>query len=383
MDVDVRYFLLLLALCLGTVGCRGTDASIELLESELRWMEDQLFLMDQELSNANAKLHSSQRYNQSLKNELESVRQQPSGGGGPSRPADAAGQAPQSEDDTINDMDLTIPDIDLGPGEDPTNGQNGAGQNGTGEDDAPKIDNSADPQPFNLDELDETTRSGNGIVDRIVLNSRLTGGYDFDGRPGDEGLLLVIEPQDKSGNYVALPGELTISVYDPTKVGEDARIAQWEYTAEESTELLRQTLLGKGFHLQLPWPNELPDQSQLSVRTSYRSEEGRRLKTNRTIQIDTGQIDTGQIDTGGRSIADTNKPFAHDTSSVPSRHRTGISRVSGVPSPPEAPMLFPVGPGHSTGQPSWQPSRSSAVAGQPRRSTPNVSRRQPEWRPYR
>ena len=362
MDVDVRYLLLILALCLGTAGCRGTDSSIELLESELRWMEDQLFLMDQELSMTNAKLHSSQRYNQSLKNELESVRDQGSGSGGSSIPSGAGGRPPQL-DDPINDMDLTIPDIDLGPGDDATNG----GSTG------PQIDNSGNGDEVNRDDLDESTRSKTGIVDRIVLNSRLTGGYDFDGRPGDEGLLLVIEPQDKSGDYVALPGELTISVHDPSKRGADARIAQWDYSAEESTELLRQTLLGKGFHLQLPWPNELPDQSELTVSTTYRTEQGERLKTRRTIQIDTGI----------HSVAGASRPFANETTFVPSTHRGGISRVSGVPAPPKAPTLLPAGPQHyPSGQPSWQPGRPSAVARQPH-STPNVSRREPAWRPYR
>ena len=365
MDVDVRYLLLILALCLCTAGCRGTDASVELLESELRWMEDQLFLMDQELSMTHAKLHSSQRFNDSLKQELDDLRRNGSDSG---FSGGSSGGRPPRRDDPINDMDLSIPEIDLGAGDDSLNNGDGSqNENGTG-DDAPRID---DPDSLQGIDLDETTRSKKR-VDRIVLNSRLTGGYDFDGRPGDEGLLLVIEPQDKSGTYVASPGELTITVHDPTKRGEDARIAQWQYSAAESTELLRQTLLGKGFHLQLPWPNEMPEQSELAVSTTYRNPHGNYLRTRRTIRIDTGI----------QSVADADRAYSHDTSLVPA-HRTGISRVSGVPSPPKAPTLLPVSPNQTgSGHPNWQPSRSSAVARQPR-TTPKVSRQEPAWQPYR
>ena len=50
MDVYVRHALIAIALFLVASGCRGTDSSIELLESELRWMEDQIYTMDRELA---------------------------------------------------------------------------------------------------------------------------------------------------------------------------------------------------------------------------------------------------------------------------------------------------------------------------------------------
>ena len=48
----------------------------------------------------------------------------------------------------------------------------------------PKLDDGLDA------DFDDFTRHGDVDirVTRIVLNSRLTGGYDFDGKPGDEGL---------------------------------------------------------------------------------------------------------------------------------------------------------------------------------------------------
>jgi len=52
MDVDVRckVWIIVLLLVAGS-GCKSQpNPSIELLESELRWMEDQLYAMDYELS---------------------------------------------------------------------------------------------------------------------------------------------------------------------------------------------------------------------------------------------------------------------------------------------------------------------------------------------
>ncbi len=47
--MDARHWVILAIANLALVGCRYHDPSIDLLESELRWMEDQLYLLEDEV----------------------------------------------------------------------------------------------------------------------------------------------------------------------------------------------------------------------------------------------------------------------------------------------------------------------------------------------
>src|SRR5690606_23191156 len=100
-------------------------------------------------------------------------------------------------------------------------------------------------------------------VARIAVNRHLTGGYDFDGRPGDEGVLVVVEPLDVTGQHVAVPGDLVIEVRDPDRPGPVARVARWEFDRQETAGLFQRSLLGRGIHLKLPWPGAPPDTERL------------------------------------------------------------------------------------------------------------------------
>ena len=236
MDVYVRHALIAIALFLVASGCRGTDSSIELLESELRWMEDQIYTMDRELAHAQAKLDSAQRYNESLKKELVKATKN---GTSQNRPTPADSQ-PSRGSDLYDESDLVIPEIDLGTNEEepdidtgdateesleelPSNTPAESTESTEGfqvPDDseilpsqpAPSDDATTPSEDVDF-KLEEFTRGEGGEVrsqdirvERIVLNSRLSGGYNFDGKPGDDGLLLVIEPQNMAGQYLPLPG---------------------------------------------------------------------------------------------------------------------------------------------------------------------------------
>ncbi len=275
MDVSVRRLIIVLLVGCATVGCRqGPDPSIELLESELRWMEDQLYAMDHQLDQTELQLASCRRNNASLSQELSSLRTSAEKSSPSPTPAATAPKPPGASVPRIeefNEEDLQVPQIDLGP--------------------SPGSDNS-NPAPPAIQNpasafRDDSLRSAVNVqVARIVLNSRLTGGYDFDGQPGDEGLLVVIEPQNNAGQYVPLPGDLQVEVIDKQQSGHAARIARWNFEASELLPHMKQSLLGRGVHLQLPWPSRPPQSSQLQVSVAYRSPTGKTLNAQRDISVD-------------------------------------------------------------------------------------------------
>src|SRR5262249_22189675 len=54
-----------------------------------------------------------------------------------------------------------------------------------------------------------------GLIKQITLG-RGTGGVDDDGLPGDEGLQVVIVPQDIDGSAVKVPGNVVVLAYEVT-----------------------------------------------------------------------------------------------------------------------------------------------------------------------
>ena len=117
MDVSVRQLLLLLSFCAVVCGCRGPDPSIELLESELRWMEDQLYMLDDQLGQTCAQLEACRRENLSLQLDLEKSRLRQGTTDGPT----SAGQPGASDLPSASPMEdpslLEVPSVELPNGD--------------------------------------------------------------------------------------------------------------------------------------------------------------------------------------------------------------------------------------------------------------------------
>jgi hypothetical protein len=123
-------------------------------------------------------------------------------------------------------------------------------------------------------------------VTHIVLNQKLTGGFDFDkSKTGDEGVTVVIEPRNGDGAYVPLSGELTVVLLDPAEEGEAQRIARFDFDAIEASRHLRKSLLGKGIHLDLRWPDQAPRHEIVRIAVRYTTPEGRKLEARRDVKI--------------------------------------------------------------------------------------------------
>ena len=78
---------------------------------------------------------------------------------------------------------------------------------------------------------------------------------------------------------------LKSEVRDPNTGGFAGRIAKWRFSSAEVSDHLKKTPLGKGIHLQLPWPNASPQQEQLRLSVAYRTPDGRTLKAERPIKV--------------------------------------------------------------------------------------------------
>ena len=206
--------------------------------------------------------------------------------------------------------------------------------------------------------------AGEGPVKRITLNRRLTGGHDVDGRPGDEGVMVVVEPLDEAGELVEVSGDVSVVVLDPAQKGEASRVARWDFTAAEAAMHLQRTPMGDGLHFTMPWPHSPPVNRALNLYVQYTTSDGRRLQAEKQIEIDPpGEIvpaDTEWMRTPARfseSIADDDDGDAADE--LPRGRAKAVRPLStdGETDSTDAPKTTRRGAGSSPRRPGWSPYR--------------------------
>lgn len=125
----------------------------------------------------------------------------------------------------------------------------------------------------------------NRQVRRITLDRVLTGGWNRDASPGDEGLSVLIEPRDAQGHVLPAPAVVLVELVDPALPGDRARIARWNLSPAELATTYRRTHLGQGFHLRLPWPAEPPKHDRLELFVRYTTDDGRRLEAQLPVHV--------------------------------------------------------------------------------------------------
>jgi hypothetical protein len=283
--MDARRFLLCCIVLLASTGCR-TDPAISLLEQENTMLEDKIFEQQYQLQQCCEALDSCRRENAALRRRL------------------GAGEADQPETyeptraTPGSEAEISVPDLPTVemPAEPIPEGQipdrlrafdatEGAqARPSTDVESAPRFL----PAPSGLEEeagpaerLASSTR-----VAKIALNRFLTGGLNIDRRLGDEGISMLIQPLDEHGELVPAAAPISVAVLDPALSGEAARVARWDFTADEVVERLRDTGLGKGIYLEMYWPAQPPAHSQLLLYVRYTTEDGRVLQTDTDVRVE-------------------------------------------------------------------------------------------------
>ena len=244
-------------------GCHG-GTNRALVERELRLQEERIYELEDALCQCEAEAESACRENEALKNDLARGDRATSASSTspvlelPSKPKRRGrrGDEPGSP--------IEPPVIDPGiPIE-------------SGEEFNPSIpaDNASySPQP--------TDRN----VVRLAFNKRLTGGINHRGHGADQGVVVVFEPRNSQGELVKVPGDVSIAVMDPSREGPEGRIARWDFTADEAIKEYRNSMFGRGYHFELPWPDHPPENKNLQLFVRFITPDGHKLLADTNINV--------------------------------------------------------------------------------------------------
>ncbi len=126
---------------------------------------------------------------------------------------------------------------------------------------------------------------GDQKVAEIGLHPSLCRGQNMDEQDGDDGLYLVLQPRNQSGETVDQPAAVTIVAIDPKLEEADARIGRWTFSLEEVEAALEPIGAARGYHLSLPWQGRAPEGDSVQVFVRYEMPDGRRLINERLVYV--------------------------------------------------------------------------------------------------
>lgn len=98
---------------------------------------------------------------------------------------------------------------------------------------------------------------------------RLTGGFDNDGQPGDDGVVVYLRPIDRFGDVVKVPGDITIQLYDLAAPENRQFVGEYRVPVDRAGELWHGKLMTNHYTIKCPWPKSPPENSTITVRVVF------------------------------------------------------------------------------------------------------------------
>jgi hypothetical protein len=107
------------------------------------------------------------------------------------------------------------------------------------------------------------------IPEKITLAS-MCGGYDDDGKGGDDGIVLYIQPIDRDQHVVKAAGTLKIKLIDPQNPAGQTEFAEYNFDLEHTRALWYGRMMTNHFSVKCPWPaGHLPAHNEIVAYVTF------------------------------------------------------------------------------------------------------------------
>ncbi|MGQ0633182.1 MAG: hypothetical protein ACT4QC_01115 [Planctomycetaceae bacterium] len=121
-------------------------------------------------------------------------------------------------------------------------------------------------------------------AEAIKFNALLTGGFNRDGQPGDEGFSVLILPVDSAGDLVKLVGAIELELFDLTREPDQQRLGRWQFSADEVRERWHKGFLSAGYLFRLDW-QQPPLSTDLTLHGRLIAPDGRRFDATTQLKV--------------------------------------------------------------------------------------------------
>ncbi|MFM7206085.1 MAG: hypothetical protein ACKO4T_05360 [Planctomycetaceae bacterium] len=284
-------------LCTAIAGCKS-DLSQQLLERELRYQEDQIYQLQDELQDTCSRLDMLSGENASLRKQLgvspgDSLSR--SRAGSPRSSPPAGGVPPALEiperipaPATPAQTPLAPPTLDNIP---PLPVRPSAISEPAPLDLPPPADAAATrPAPVAVPAtapvavpVTHEQRLADSRPVRLVMNAATTACFDDNGDGLSDGMAVTFEPRNAAEKLVPAPGEVSITVFDAADPV--TPLASWSIPAEQAAGHFRPTTRLRGMHFPLRWTGSRPSGDHVRVAARVTGPEGAVLETDATVPV--------------------------------------------------------------------------------------------------
>ncbi len=287
-------------ICIGlflvTCGCRAGRAKqhLVLLERENRNLEDALFQLEYDLEVCREeKAALSEGLSQNYRAERDA---------GPTR----SSRSGRSEPDIGN---LELPSVELGPPGTPSLEPPEKLRSPTPPNDPtlpeapPYVPPSALPpkpslappggdqemsheQSASLHQDLEEPLADSTLVARLIIDSSRTRGFDADADSDPDGIEAFIQTRGGDDQPLRAAGPISVALLDPALPGEAARVARWDFSADEVARAYNRSPSAEGLKLKMRWPGAPPVNDRLQVFVRYTTGDGRQYESDSELNVD-------------------------------------------------------------------------------------------------
>lgn len=126
----------------------------------------------------------------------------------------------------------------------------------------------------------------------LKINSLLTGGFNRDGKPGDDQVTLVFAPIDRREQPVQVPGHVECELLDLNRPSGQQRLGLWKFDVTKTHTAWQKSLGSFGYRFELPWLTQ-PSSSALELRVQFHSEHGDQFEASAPIRIELSKSTLG------------------------------------------------------------------------------------------
>jgi hypothetical protein len=114
--------------------------------------------------------------------------------------------------------------------------------------------------------------------EKIEIES-LSGGFDNDGKPGDDGVAVYLRPIDRKGDVIKACGDVKIELYDLAEPPGQF-IGEYVVPAAQLIDLWYGKLLTNHYTIKCPWPSGPPKHEEITIKVAFVDLLAKRVVTN-------------------------------------------------------------------------------------------------------
>ncbi|MEC7566539.1 MAG: hypothetical protein VX738_12735 [Planctomycetota bacterium] len=115
----------------------------------------------------------------------------------------------------------------------------------------------------------------------LEINRLRTVGRDLDGMPGDDTLLVHLQPRTSDGRFLPIPGRVIVEASNQ----QHQRLGRWEVSVSRLQEIIRQRDHQRTIPLQLDFPSGTPSHETLLLKVHFQPVNGPPLTAEHILKI--------------------------------------------------------------------------------------------------